>query len=159
MGISTLLKEKGITIVLFYSVLFIVLGYFAFTTLNSAVQVSMPEENDECMACHDDKVLYKTRRSKRVSMYVNANHLLGSVHAGVKCIDCHTDLAGADLPHEGNLKPATYGKCHKKEQADFDISSMVQLSAEVTPLLQIVSFAMVAIKSLTHNTKNLPFNR
>lgn len=79
MGISTLFKEKGITIVLFYSVLFIVLGYFAFTTLNSAVQVSMPEENDECMACHEDKDLYKTRRGKRVSMFVNANHLLGSV--------------------------------------------------------------------------------
>lgn len=122
MNIISHFKDRGKAVTITYSVVFALIAYLTFTTLNSAVQVSMPEENDDCMVCHDDKDLKGTRKGKNISMYVNPNHILGSVHAEAKCVDCHTDLAGVDLPHEDDLKTATCGKCHTKQQKDFDIS-------------------------------------
>ncbi len=85
-------------------------------------KIAMPEENDDCLMCHNDKDIKGKIKGKTVSMYVNPEHLLNSVHGGAKCIDCHTDLIDADLPHEDELKAATCNKCHTAQQRDFDIS-------------------------------------
>lgn len=121
------------------SILFAILAtfilYSALTMIMSATDsIKVPEENDECLMCHDDKELRGKVKGKNISMYVNPKHLFGSVHAEAKCIDCHTDLIGADLPHEDDLKPATCGSCHKNEQRDYDISQHGQSNRKGDPL-------------------------
>ncbi|MBX3044076.1 MAG: cytochrome b/b6 domain-containing protein [Candidatus Kapabacteria bacterium] len=108
--------------IIFVLAVFVIYSTFSMISSVSSKQVEMPEENEDCMMCHDDKDLKGQIKGKSVSVYVNSVHLLNSVHAEAKCIDCHTDLDGVETPHEDDLKPATCGKCHQKEQKDFDIS-------------------------------------
>ena len=115
-------------------------------------QVKMPEENDDCLMCHDDKDLKGKKKGKTVSMYVNPKLILNSVHASAKCVDCHTDLLDAEIPHEETLKPATCGKCHTKQQRDFDISLHGQSGKKgdpLTPTCQLChgGHQVVAVKS------------
>lgn len=93
-----------------------------FSVLYSAPKLKMPEENDDCMMCHEDKSLRGKVRGKNMSVFVNTETVLKSVHAQVKCIDCHTDLEGVDLPHDDDLKPVNCNKCHADEQKDYNIS-------------------------------------
>jgi len=145
-------KTNTITGVI-YSALAIMLMYSAFTMISSASDiVKMPEENDDCLMCHDDKDLKGKKGGKTISVYVNPQNQLKSVHAGVKCIDCHTDLIGVDAPHEDDLKPATCGNCHKKEQVDYNISLHGQSNKKgdpLTPTCRVChgSHTIVAVKS------------
>ena len=118
-----------------YSVIVVLMVYSTFSMIYSATSaVKMPEENDECLMCHDDKALKGKKHGKTISVYVNPKHQLGSVHAGAKCIDCHADLKGADLPHDDNLKPATCVKCHSKQTNDYNISLHGQAHKKGDPL-------------------------
>ncbi len=75
------------------------------------------QENSECLDCHEDHGLTGTRHGKKISVYVDAAKLKNSIHASVDCVDCHADLAGKELPHEDELKPAACGSCHEDIQA------------------------------------------
>lgn len=84
-----------------------------------AVSVSA-HENSDCFMCHADKTLSKKRDGKTISLYVNENELTATVHGGLACTSCHSDLVGKELPHEENLAPAAgCGTCHAKEQNEF----------------------------------------
>lgn len=125
-----------------YSIVMMLILYSAFVMISSATgsQVTMPEENDDCLMCHDDKDLRGKKKGKSVSMYVSPGHFAGSVHAEAKCIDCHTDLIDAEMPHEDDLKPATCGKCHEKQQKDFDISDHGRRGKSGDPLTPTCQF-------------------
>jgi Zn finger protein HypA/HybF involved in hydrogenase expression len=77
---------------------------------------ALAQENSECLDCHEDHDLKGTRRGKPVSVYVDAAKIKSSIHASVDCVDCHADLAGKELPHEDDLKPAACGSCHEDIQ-------------------------------------------
>ncbi len=78
------------------------------------------QENSDCLMCHEDKTLKGTRYGKAISVFVNEKILSSSVHAEVDCIQCHTDLAGADFPHTENPKRATCNNCHDDIQKLYD---------------------------------------
>jgi formate dehydrogenase gamma subunit len=44
---------------------------------------------------------------------VSAEALQGSLHAGLSCLDCHTDIT--ELPHPEKLSPANCAGCHAEE--------------------------------------------
>ncbi|MBI5508561.1 MAG: cytochrome c3 family protein [Deltaproteobacteria bacterium] len=71
--------------------------------------------NDDCFACHDDQSLKGTRGGQTISVYVGPDRLKGSVHAKNRCVDCHKDLSGADLPHPEELKAAVCDGCHRRQ--------------------------------------------
>jgi cytochrome b subunit of formate dehydrogenase len=78
------------------------------------------QDNDECLSCHDDDALVKSRRGIEISLYVTEEHLDGSPHEGFECIDCHEDLYGIeDYPHENNLELPFCGNCHESAQEEF----------------------------------------
>ena len=78
------------------------------------------QDNDDCMMCHEDKTLTGKKGKRTVSMYIDKKKLQKSIHAGLKCVDCHIDLKNADLPHNDDLKPPYCGNCHKDQQSLFN---------------------------------------
>lgn len=68
----------------------------------------------------------------RPGLYVTADHLAGSVHAGLTCVECHTDAAR--LPHSPNLNLQTCATaCHADAASDFLTSSHHQALQERHP--------------------------
>jgi cytochrome b subunit of formate dehydrogenase len=67
-----------------------------------------------CLNCHQDPaVLARVSRPGR-TLVLDPAALERSVHAGLDCTDCHTQLAGAepDRPHAPRLGPPTCQTCH-----------------------------------------------
>jgi cytochrome b subunit of formate dehydrogenase len=68
------------------------------------------QENDLCLECHEDEPIW-------VDRFIN------SVHGGLQCIDCHSDLEGLEeFPHAESLNKVRCGNCHEDEKVDFDNS-------------------------------------
>ena len=74
-----------------------------------------PQDDDDCLSCHEDQDLTGINlRNKEVSMFVAADAVSGSIHDGMSCIDCHTDLDGVDdYPHLEELAPVDCASCHE----------------------------------------------
>jgi len=90
--------------------------------------VSAQDDNETCLSCHSDNELTGlNRKGAEISMFVAPGSLDSSVHAGMSCIDCHTDLAGnADYPHAEELQPVDCGTCHS------DVAELYATSAHAT---------------------------
>ena len=70
------------------------------------------QDNDSCFDCHADDTLTGERDGREVSRFVDPGVFGGSVHGDFECIDCHEDLADAELPHEERLAPVDCAACH-----------------------------------------------
>lgn len=70
---------------------------------------------DDCLACHDDKDL--KREKAGTSVAVKKDVFTASVHGSLPCVDCHADLAHAELPHAEKLARVDCSSCHT-EQVD-----------------------------------------
>ena len=75
------------------------------------------QENTDCLYCHEDQDLVVERGGKEFSGYVDQAVLDATVHALLNCVDCHTDLAGAELPHDWDVQPVDCSACHEDEGA------------------------------------------
>jgi nitrate/TMAO reductase-like tetraheme cytochrome c subunit len=67
--------------------------------------------NEDCLLCHGDA---EAKREAGTSVFVDAATLGASVHGQLelKCVDCHADLASAEMPHAEKLQPAQCSACH-----------------------------------------------
>src|SRR5512142_1415934 len=74
-----------------------------------------PHANDDCLACHGDASADRP---------VLPTVFGASVHgqAGVACVDCHKDVATAELPHAEKLAPVLCATCHDSQAALYDKS-------------------------------------
>ncbi|MFA6570536.1 MAG: hypothetical protein WCT77_04795 [Bacteroidota bacterium] len=99
----------------FIAISVIFCGILVFS-LSKTTQKLYAQENDECLACHEDATLKATAGGKTYSVYVNKKLINKSVHSANKCINCHEDLAKSEFPH-AKPKKAKCGSCHKEEQA------------------------------------------
>ncbi len=67
--------------------------------------------DDECMTCHGDPKATMTRPDGQVvSIYVNKDVFLETVHGPMGCTGCHSDIT--ELPHTSPLKAVDCGQCH-----------------------------------------------
>lgn len=80
----------------------------------------LAQDNDECMMCHNDKTLTKKIGTRSLSLFVDEKKIGNSAHASLQCISCHSDLKGADIPHEENLQKVNCGSCHKGQQTLYE---------------------------------------
>jgi cytochrome b subunit of formate dehydrogenase/uncharacterized protein with PIN domain len=76
----------------------------------------LAQESSDCLACHSDPSMTTVRKGKKVSLFVDEKKMTPSVHSGVACVDCHTDLKGKELPHDAPLQRVECGICHEEEQ-------------------------------------------
>lgn len=77
-------------------------------------QAEMPDE--DCLACHSDKELEPvTERGKTLNLYVPENALLGSVHEGMTCLQCHLGAKTFDdVPHAPKPMTKACPDCHEE---------------------------------------------
>lgn len=83
----------------------------------------------QCLRCHGRRELAKVKTDGQVvSLYVDQKACLNSVHAGINCVSCHTDLADMEqTPHPADLKPVNCTTCHESESRDYIKSTHGQL--------------------------------
>lgn len=74
--------------------------------------------NDDCQVCHGDE---SATRSSGKSVFVDSAVFGASVHGqlGLACVDCHADVATAELPHAEALAPARCATCHEESVAAY----------------------------------------
>ena len=84
------------------------------------ISAAFGQSNEDCMMCHEDPELTTERNGRTISMFVNLNPLMSSVHKDVDCVMCHEDADVEDFPHEENLKPVDCGICHDVAQERFE---------------------------------------
>src|SRR5574339_385174 len=65
--------------------------------------------NDDCLTCHSDET---AKRAKGTSIAVKPEVFGKSINAGLSCVDCHADLAKAELPHAEKLQKVSCATCH-----------------------------------------------
>lgn len=74
-----------------------------------ADQAVTPPTNDDCLTCHGDDT---AKRANGTPIAVKAEVFGKSIHGGLSCIDCHADLAKAELPHADKLQKVACADCH-----------------------------------------------
>jgi hypothetical protein len=84
-----------------------------FAQASKAAKPPAPHVNDDCLMCHGDASADRP---------VPAVTFVASVHgqASVACVDCHTDVATADLPHAATLAPVVCATCHPEPAAKYE---------------------------------------
>lgn len=71
----------------------------------------------DCLECHGDKEIEgETERGKTLKLFVAPDALLGSVHEGVSCTECHVGAASyEDIPHfKSPPKRKGCADCHEE---------------------------------------------
>lgn len=81
-------------------------------------QDATQQGNDACLACHGDEA---TARSQLI--YVDPKVFSQSIHASLKCTDCHVDASetptpNEKVPHLKTLKDVNCTSCHYKGNPD-----------------------------------------
>jgi len=66
-----------------------------------------------CVSCHSDEAALSDAGDRAKQLVVTDQALVGSIHEGLSCTDCHVDLAGdPPIPHPPDLAPASCDTCH-----------------------------------------------
>jgi cytochrome b subunit of formate dehydrogenase len=81
--------------------------------------------NEDCLTCHSDKDLEaQTDRGKTLKLFVPEKPLIGSVHEGMSCTECHIgEKSFDDVPHSPKGMTKACPDCHEdaKQSVDKDI--------------------------------------
>lgn len=73
--------------------------------------------NDECLGCHSDKgMTMRGPDGKEISLYLDKEVFAQSVHAKLKCVDCHSSIT--DIPHD-RVKKVDCEKCHAESAKSY----------------------------------------
>ena len=99
-----------------------VLSVVAVLLLASSPSRAAAPTNDDCLGCHGDK---SATREKGSSVFVDQKVFSDSVHgaAGIGCVDCHAQLATAEIPHEPKVAPAQCDTCHEGPSKEYAAST------------------------------------
>ena len=90
-------------------------------------------ENADCYVCHADAEMSKANPDgSTLSLHVNNDVYLTSVHAGLECVACHTDVT--ETPHPEGLKKVDCAICHETEAKVYAASLHGQVLAKGDPL-------------------------
>jgi len=108
-----------------------VLGAALFLT--APARVLAETDHETCLECHGDAELEGSRNGSAISCFVDAKAFERSIHRGVNCSSCHTDVSADDLPHADDLAPVECGTCHDDAQTDFDIGIHGTMLAQRAP--------------------------
>lgn len=102
----------------------VLVGIFPlFLFIVSTSGVVWSEDNSMCLGCHQDENLSKQDvRGRKISLFVSEDGFKNSVHGGLSCSDCHTQIK--DEAHaEGGKKAADKrvdcGICHGKAEKEY----------------------------------------
>lgn len=105
------------------------MGWCLVAVLCFALGTSPPQgsdspQNSDCLACHSNQDL---QNNAGHSVFIDAEKLKGSIHAGLKCTDCHTSISG--YPHPAKAQPVQCSSCHTSEAGDVGESVHAKVNA------------------------------
>jgi predicted CXXCH cytochrome family protein len=83
--------------------------------------------NESCMKCHSNKNLTKIEDGKKISLYIDAEHFKGSVHANNSCVKCHVNVNPTKNPVCKNSGKVDCSICHQAQVEDYKVSIHGQL--------------------------------
>jgi len=97
---------------------------------SSAVQKTGVPENQYCMTCHSRQLVMKMKSGETLSVLVNESALRKSVHAKLKCTECHSGFSMTQHPMRTHDSKRAYSlqiskncwKCHEKASQDYESS-------------------------------------
>ena len=76
----------------------------------------LAQEDSRCLKCHDDPEMTGLVDGTEIPMYVTAEEIATSSHAGMACIECHSDLAGSKRRrHAEELEAVVCDDCHRRQ--------------------------------------------
>jgi Cytochrome c7 and related cytochrome c len=93
--------------------------------LGLVAPAALAQQNADCLACHSQKDL---QNEAGHSVYVDGAKQKASVHGGLSCTDCHTDIKG--FPHPEHPAAVNCGTCHSEPAKDMGESVHAKASAE-----------------------------
>jgi hypothetical protein len=85
-----------------------------------------PPANADCLTCHEDD---SAARADGTKVVVKAAVFETSIHGPLSCVDCHQDLATAELPHQEKLKKVDCSTCHSDAAERFTLSAHAKARA------------------------------
>jgi nitrate/TMAO reductase-like tetraheme cytochrome c subunit len=91
------------------------------TAKPAAPAATPPPTADDCLACHDDADL--KREKAGTSVTVKNEVFAASIHGPLACVDCHSDLAHAELPHAEKLAKVDCSSCHADQVTQYKQSA------------------------------------
>jgi len=90
-----------------------------------ASSLVLSQTNTDCFDCHVDDELTYERNNKEISLNISDVIFNKSAHNKLKCIDCHVDFDGEEIPHRegGNIYKVNCASCHNEivQQTKSDI--------------------------------------
>ncbi|MGC0772432.1 MAG: cytochrome c3 family protein [Candidatus Acidiferrum sp.] len=93
-----------------------------------SVSTVCAQQNSDCLACHNQNDLQDQAGH---SVYVDGTKQKASVHGGLRCIECHTDING--FPHPEHPAAVNCGTCHTEPAKE--IGESVHAKASAKPCL------------------------
>jgi hypothetical protein len=91
----------------------------AFAQRGAKPAVPAPD-SDTCLSCHGDPAA-KSDAGRAIGL--DGKAFGASIHGGLACVDCHTDLARTqDFPHAEKLAKVSCGACHEDAVTAYDRS-------------------------------------
>lgn len=82
--------------------------------------------NEDCFGCHDDD---SAARADGRPVVVKPATIERSIHATIDCVDCHQDLATAEMPHAETLQRVDCTSCHSDAADLFKVSAHARARA------------------------------
>jgi len=76
-----------------------------------------------CLGCHADAELEMEREGAAVSLHVDEDVYLKSVHGDMECGDCHIGYDPEDIPHAKISKTVDCGACHADAVEEYESSA------------------------------------
>jgi len=88
---------------------------------NEAWSSSALSSDVQCLRCHGRPDLARIETDGEViSLYVDLDDYVLSVHADIGCVGCHADLAEiTEVPHQAELRPVNCTACHEAESREY----------------------------------------
>jgi cytochrome b subunit of formate dehydrogenase len=91
-------------------ILVVLVGVVAWVGGTSRSSLAQPS-NDDCLVCHVDENLTGVDASgNELRVFVDPEVFAGSVHGGLSCVDCHSDVTSTEHPPE--LQRVDCAACH-----------------------------------------------
>ncbi len=97
-------------------------GPFATILFISLLIPRSTHSEEICFECHGDRGFVVEREGREVSLFVNEELFIGSIHADNGCTSCHHDVDPDDIPHAEELAPVECEVCHDVPAEKFERS-------------------------------------
>jgi len=90
---------------------------------------ALGQTSQGCLACHSDQALTMEKGGKIISLFIDPSKLERSVHASLRCIQCHKGFDPNEVPHAKIIKQVQCQTCHDATEYKKSIHAVARKSS------------------------------